>query len=191
MSERTVATDALATLGTIIDNTQKRDAIHLAVEPVVSGGTLHPGWPVSLVEGVARRDLENPLGIVDPFLTNPVLEGQRFWLVIMPRVVTSLRHVWTHPRLPDEGAVAAIGSKADSERWLREFVAKSNCPDFHSVIEAATSRVNNGWNDINYLHFDGQDAHGDIPPEFWMHFEIYTGEKVPFDERATGFSCSC
>lgn len=35
--KRSVATDALETLGTIIDDKQKRDAIHLAVEPVVAG----------------------------------------------------------------------------------------------------------------------------------------------------------
>ena len=38
--KRSVATDALETLGTIIDDTQKRDAIHLAVEPVVAGERL-------------------------------------------------------------------------------------------------------------------------------------------------------
>ncbi len=32
--KRSVATDALATLGTIIDETAKRDAIHLAVIPM-------------------------------------------------------------------------------------------------------------------------------------------------------------
>jgi hypothetical protein len=40
---RSVATDALATLGTIIDDTQKRDAIHIAVEPVIAGERLRPG----------------------------------------------------------------------------------------------------------------------------------------------------
>jgi hypothetical protein len=45
---RTVATDALATLGTIIDETAGRDAIHLAVEPVVAAHNLSPGQHVGL-----------------------------------------------------------------------------------------------------------------------------------------------
>ena len=44
-------------------------------------------------------------------------------------------------------------------------------------------------NDGEYLHFDGRDAHGVIPPEFWDHVENYTGKPCPL--RATYFSCSC
>ncbi len=40
---RTVATDALAMLGTIIDENAKRDAIHLAVIPMVAGHWMDPG----------------------------------------------------------------------------------------------------------------------------------------------------
>ena len=40
----TVATDALATLGTIIDETAGRDAIHLAVEPAVAVEKLYTSW---------------------------------------------------------------------------------------------------------------------------------------------------
>jgi hypothetical protein len=39
--QRSVATDALATPGTITDETAGRDAIHLAVEPVIAAHTLH------------------------------------------------------------------------------------------------------------------------------------------------------
>lgn len=47
MSEdRAVFTDALHTLGTVIDATQGRDAIHLAVEPVIAGEMLKPGQDV-------------------------------------------------------------------------------------------------------------------------------------------------
>jgi hypothetical protein len=39
--QRPVATDALATPGTITDETAGPDAIHLAVEPVIAAHTLH------------------------------------------------------------------------------------------------------------------------------------------------------
>src|SRR5580698_4671880 len=96
--KRSVSTDALETLGTIIDERAGRDAIHLAVEPVVAGETLIAGADVGFLEdGTVGGSAKTLLGIVDPFLKSPVLSGERFWLVVYPRQITSLRHVWTHP----------------------------------------------------------------------------------------------
>lgn len=89
----TVATDALATLGTIIDASAGRDAIHLAVEPVIAVEKLFPGQHVGFVEGGVGTS-SKPVGIVDPFITGFVAPGQHFWLVVYPRTITSLRHVW-------------------------------------------------------------------------------------------------
>lgn len=102
---RSVHTDALATLGKPdIDYNgipAARDAIHLAVEPVKAGCTLYRGDHVMIENGVAfpvRGPLEpGAVGIVDPFLLEPINPGQKFWLVVYPRQITSLRHVWTHP----------------------------------------------------------------------------------------------
>jgi hypothetical protein len=46
-----------------------------------------------------------------------------------------------------------------------------------------------GWSPDEYLHFDGEDAHGEIPDEFWTHLEVVTGERPPY--RPKYFSCSC
>jgi hypothetical protein len=198
--KRTVTTDALETLGMIISENEKRDAIHLAVEPIVAGQTLAPGQHVGLItiEGVTRAYItkqEHLLGIVDPFLNEPVRAGNRFWLVVYPRQINSLRHVWTHPAFPDAPEVAGmtpklgVDAKAASEAWLRNFIATSDCPSYEVVIAKAVDN-DDSWSD-EYLHFSGRDAHGDIPPEFWDHVEIVTGSKIPADKRATGFSCSC
>lgn len=105
---RSVHTDALASLGMIHTRQEYRDAIHLAVEPVEAGVKLKPGTHVYLNEGKAYPiygRLKTPmeakaLGIVDPFITGDIEKGQKFWLVVYPREITSLRHVWEHPSFP-------------------------------------------------------------------------------------------
>lgn len=187
--KRSVSTDALETLGMIIGPNEKRDAIHLAVDPAVAAVKLYPGQDVGFVEG-GVGPCDNPVGIVDPFLQAPVQPGERFWLVVYPRQITSLRHVWSHPLFQDElGTEAPVRDKAASEEWLRRFIARSDCPDYDTVIETALNNRNT-W-DPEYLHFDGRDAHGDIPPEFWEHLQVVTGVEIPSDRRAKYFSCSC
>lgn len=72
---------------------QKRDAIHIALTPAVCRQKiLRPGQHVGK-NGTEERP---HVGIVDPYLRAPVLEGQEFWLFLYPNTVTSLRHEWTH-----------------------------------------------------------------------------------------------
>lgn len=107
--KRTVHTDALETLGMIINDHEKRDAIHLAVEPVKARVKLFPGQDVEIQAHEAFPG-DNPVGIVDPFLKSAVLPGEYFWLVVYPRQITSLRHVWTHPKF-DNSEVEAMDVK--------------------------------------------------------------------------------
>lgn len=193
MSERKVSTDALETLGTIIDDTQKRDAIHLAVAPVRAVQRLMPGDHITIVEGRASKARTGDgHGIVDPFLEQAVRPGETFWFVMYPRKVTSLRHVWAHPDFPDEVGTeaASLGgiTKASAEAWLRDFCAKGDCPDFLTVMQIVENGDDNQW-DSNYLHFTGFDAHGEIPAEFWVHAEAYLGHKI--DRKPAYFSCGC
>lgn len=201
--KRTVSTDALETLGTVIDDTQKRDAIHLAVEPVVAGEQLWPGQDVLLVDGVAiHRDpsIQRTVGIVDPFLRGPVYQGQRFWLVVYPRQIKSLRHVWSHPDFPEEpvaeGArypappppAPANDAKSEAERWLRAHAELLGL-SFWKLLEHADSwlhyeeyYVENGSEHMR----DTFDAEG-----FWTNWSAYTGKSVPDGKNESFFSCSC
>lgn len=196
-TKHTTHTDALDTLGSIIGPNEARDAIHLAVEPAVCGeNRLKPGEHVYRREdgcyyGTTGATGQYLLGIVDPFLTADVKKGQRFWLVVYPRQITSLRHVWEHPAFAASGetAQAPDNKRAAAEAWLRDFCGRADCPGFEAVVAKALR--NDGWNPEEYLHFDGQDAHGEIPPEFWEHMEAYTGRTFGPSERPTGFSCSC
>ncbi len=107
MSDRTPITDALETLGMIHWKDEGRDAIHLAVEQVVASQYLLIGSRIGIINGIAYpadKVVDGQTvpyhGIVDPFLTNCPKAGERFWFVMKPREVRSLRHVWEHPDFP-------------------------------------------------------------------------------------------
>ncbi len=89
-------------LGELIEGEPGRDAVHIAIAPVMAGEALVPGQRVRLSDnGRAYIALwGKEVGIVDPYLSNIVGAGERFYLFLMPNTVTSLRHVWTHPAFP-------------------------------------------------------------------------------------------
>jgi hypothetical protein len=196
--------DTLATLGTILDETAARDAIHVAVATVMAACKLSPGAHIGVCDGQAGTHHLPFIGIVDPFLERSVQVGEIFWIFIYPRTVTSMRHLWTLPALPDsrqtltvDGVHTAQEWKDISEKWLRDFIRTADCPSYDIVIEAATGnyRSEDGKcysnNDGDYIMFMNLNAHGDIPPEFWTHIEIVTGKSIPTNRRASYFTCSC
>lgn len=191
--------DAMASLGMILpDDVHGRDAVHVAVFSAVSNEHLFPGQDVGLM-GEDERDkvvgeAKDAIGIVDPFLREAVHAGERFWVFLYPRTITSLSHQWAHPAFTqDVPVVVPQPSKAESEAWLLNFCALGDCPSYHTLMEAA-ARVASGepgseYED-DYLHFDGVDAHGEIPPEFWDHVSVVLGRPI-LGPRAKYFSCSC
>lgn len=182
--------DTQTRLGQLIEDGGERDAIHIAVAPVVADTRLKPGEHIGFVRDgdtslVGRA--ETCIGIVDPFLKKEVRNGDSFFMFLYPNTITSLKHHWTHPAFPAH--VTTMKSDKDaSEAWLRAFVESADCPGYETVIAAAINGGDQSWND-EYLHFDGRDAHGEIPPEFWHHVEVVTGEKIT--KRPAYFSCSC
>ncbi len=186
--KRTVATDALETLGAIIDETAGRDAIHLAVEPVIAAHTLRPGDHVGLLSGGKAGASETPVGIVDPFLGRTVQPGERFWLVVYPRQITSLRHVWTHPAFGDavEPAAKPDDEVTASRKWIEDFAARIPLA-YDVLMEGARAYICSG----DYLCFGGLLEGEYVPDEFWPHYERVTGEKVAEDNRGSFFTCSC
>lgn len=197
--KRQVATDALETLGTIITEAEKRDAIHLAVEPVIAAHTLRPGEDVGFVDGGVGV-CDSPVGIVDPFLKNAVRKGERFWLVVYPRKITSLRHVWEHPSFPGEvsspptightkselDAAAADIAMVSAQNGINE-IADDLGVDPGELMQHARSYLKSGQYWSEGERFDGEY----LPQKFWDHYEVVTGEKVPESERGSFFSCSC
>ncbi len=194
--KRTVSTDALETLGTIHTREEKRDAIHLAVLPAEAGIGLKRGQHVKLIDGKAygAYGQDDGIGIVDPFIERTVKTGERFWLVIYPRVITSLRHVWSHPQLPDEAGVVAnqFAGMSESEVWIRKWAATIPL-DYETVMCGADDMVRSkrasGYGE--YLCFGGLLEGQYVPDEFWPHYEAVRGEKVDENHRQSFFTCSC
>lgn len=186
--KRKVSTDALETLGTIIGPEEKRDAIHLAVVPIRARMILRAGDNVN-AEGLKERPY---VGIVDPFLKAPVDIGEWFWLVIYPRQITSLRHVWSHPAFPEEELTLPKPTREESERWLRDWVDNSECPSYEFLIQVAGGNEESsisGYMGEYSLTVHDREVGGMIPDEVWDHVENVIGKKVKY--RPTYFSCSC
>lgn len=188
--KRSVATDALETLGHCpIPDDSGRDAIHLAVEPVVAGMDLYPGQHVGLENGRAWASAAKKLGIVDPFLKGRVEPGQRFWLVVYPRQITSLRHVWSHPDFAGEGVPTASTDPVEVSRlWIEKFAATLDQTP-NRLMEAAENYVECG--DYTYDNSERYKNHWEAFPEFWRHYTIVTGNPAPKDATEVPFTCSC
>ncbi len=84
-------------LGTILGPERHRDAVHIAIAPVVAAVPLAPGEHIGILPDGRAGRCDKLLGIVDPFLPKHAEIGERFWLFLYPNSITSLRHVWSHP----------------------------------------------------------------------------------------------
>jgi|SRR6185369_7693820 len=188
MSNRKVSTDALETLGTIIGENEKRDAIHLAVIPMLAVERLYAGQDVGLVEGGASTIARDKLGIVDPFLKVAVQPGQRFWLVLYPRMVTSLRHVWSHPAFADESLNPDVieGVLTKARRDVQRLADEAGI-SFEEMMRFAKEFVEEAHYAVDGGRWQGISA-GD---EFWNAYEIVAGVKVDEESRGSIFTCTC
>jgi hypothetical protein len=127
------------------------------------------------------------------------MAGERFWIVVYPRQITSLRHVWEHPAFPLSGETeksSASVHPADpadiSRQWIRDF-AESVGLGSSTLMVGATDWVNDKkcGGDGEYLCFGGLLEGQNVPDEFWTHYERVTGDTVIEDHRCSFFTCSC
>lgn len=207
--KRTPHTDALETLGMIHEYDEKRDAIHLAVIPAKAAQRLDPGDHVEYKDGYAYKVAPGKgQGIVDPFLTAEVQLEQRFWFVVYPREIRSLRHVWEHPAFPSS-FVEEMDKKevdfsdpvvlqnslimGDPEAYkyrAREWMLYWGDQHGLTVEEAVQAGID--YQDRGEYLSDGGRYEGSyVPEEYWDHFDHLTGRKTSSNSRDSFFSCSC
>lgn len=207
--KRSVTTDALETLGSIIGPDEARDAIHLAVENVVAGEVLWPGQPIGLKDdgmayfhGTASMRGKKHLGIVDPFLVNRVNAGEHFWLVVFPRQIKSLRHVWEHPDFPpsrdnlmlssvthgrDDLGTSGEDTVAKASVYLHR-VARDTERTYEELIQLGKDNLDH---DEFVTQHDSESWRDSFDHDrFWDAFKLVTGID-PGDRGGYIFNCSC
>ena len=76
-----------------------------------------------------------------------------------------------------------------SERWIRG-EAENHDLSYAQLMEGARNYVENDeylYHPDDYGRFEGES----LSDEFWEHYEIVTGKRVPSNKQHSFFSCSC
>jgi hypothetical protein len=169
----------------LIKGKAERDAIHIAIAPVTAACDLNPGQDIGFI---AHGNIDlvgiNPtksIGIVSPFLKKPVKRGQKFFMLLYPNTITSLRHDWTHP----DFVQGTDSAKVSSQLWVNKY-AQELSVDLEELMDAAERHIKHG----DYWSQGGRFEGMYIDSEFWVHYEILKDTKVD-DKEASFFSCSC
>jgi len=187
----------------------KKDATHIALIPCEAAERLLPGQHVSLFRGKIYTEKGKKVGVVDPYLREPVEKGERFWLFLYQHSIIGLRHEYEHPDFPNESFKESKlegGKKiSDSQLYLNKVAEKLGI-----TYEKLRDLV------LGYL--DGSDNHGfclgndrldfetgDSRLEFWNdmckpsyslfweHFEKVEGVSITDEQKdeAYIFRCAC
>lgn len=170
-------------LGNKIVGDANRDAIHIAIAPVTAGENLKVGQHIGFISDNTELVgyCSNPIGIVDPFLSKPVKTGEKFWMCLYPKTITSLRHDWVHPAFNGE----KVGNY-ESRRWIEEYA--SGIPlSYEQIMGGAAEYLRSG----EYLCFGGLLEGISVDGEFWDHYEKVTNTQVDDRNRGSFFTCSC
>lgn len=178
----------LKTIGTILEGPQHRDAIHMAVAPVVSAKrVLRPCNHVGVNEKGEAGDFEPYIGIVDPFLKVNVKKGEQFWLFLYPGSITTLRHHWEHPAFAPE--VSTPVEHVPPPEAVKEMKALIKSRDY---MKRSYDEV---MLDADVYYKVGRETEyndrGSIEDEekFWDLYEKIRGVKVDPDKRVNFYVC--
>lgn len=190
MSEREMSEqDTQHSLGKLIDESAQRDAIHIAVAPVVATERLSPGQRIGLVghDNVQVKASATGQGIVDPFLPGAVFPGERFYMWLTPNTITSLRHLWTHPHF-DSDLISHDAHGEKSKAWIAGHadrlglsvdVLMADAADWLRHQDHKIQQGSERWRD----EFNAT--------EFWHHYEVVTGKPVAEDLKQSFYCCTC
>ena len=179
-------------IGKLLVGTEERDAIHIAVMPLIAAEKLTAGEHVGLTKnGQAHTQYQPFIGIVDPYLTETVEPGRTFYVFMYPNTVTGLRHHWQHPAFADHIEVNEGLAKA----WLQQFAAKWEFDFDHMIAVAADPDSEGRWG--AYITAYGHDLHsaGELGADhelFWHYMSVLTGKTFsPEHRERIAWGCTC
>jgi len=194
------------TLGEFLNHAEEmpgRDAIHVAILPLIAGAEIYRGSAVKLKYGTTNVGLTGEysekytggvykpgcaIGIADPFIPDYYIEeGRIFYCLLYPKTITGLEHHWNHPAI--DQAHKLLEGQSEEYIWLQQFAEKYNI-QFDEMVKAS---VNKG-----YITASGVDVHGKSSldegeyEKFWECIEAHVGKKFKEEHRdEVGWSCSC
>jgi hypothetical protein len=171
-------------LGQIIVGNQQKDAVHVAVAPVIANEILYPAQKIAFVN--LKLNLvgpsNKPIGIVDPFLQKPVNPEEQFWMFLNPGSIKSLRHDWVHPAFFEN-------EKDLAKYWLTNFAEKLGYT-FQHVMDIGSRCIEKNGSCVG--DDDAQDIFYKNKEEFLKNIAIMLD--VPYSEDlydSVYFTCAC
>lgn len=190
--------DAQFTIGKILDETARKDAVHFALAPMIAFEYLWASSRVKLMPArpgyVRHAEDDDPLaiGVTDPFLRDGVEKGQRFWVFLNPNTITNLRHDWEHPAFVEQTDDQKLAAKvADAllqtpqRRLLEDFAEKIDV-SYADLLAAADNFITTGEYLSQGPRFEGVQT----PVGFWPAYDFVTQTKSGMTDESF-FSCSC
>lgn len=195
-------------IGQLVTSSQQRDAIHIAIIPIMAGEAMNPGTRVTLNkagQAIDAGDCNAGIGVVSPFLLAPVQPGDVFWLLLNPGTIRTLRHEWSSDVFPLEPVVAIEdGYMRVSHReveasatWLRKF-AEDNFNEGRETAEAyyndMVSSFERAGEEAVFLQVHGSSRSRELQEDFselQRHLENVIGKRLPRNRDNTFFTCWC
>lgn len=167
-------------VGELCSEFAERDAIHMAIAPVIAGENLEPGIDVGLNKDRKAVSFGECIGIVDPFLRRNVKRGERFYLFLYPGTITSLRHEWKHKSFCNN-------EREESVVWLEDFAYEVN-KSFDELLKIGHKIAADGYAYVGDDH--AQSIFYERKREFLFHIGRIIN--IPdLNEKDVGFSCAC
>lgn len=200
------------TLGQLLtnDENKQRDAIHIAVAPVKAAMNLSPGEHIGFTDttcinvGTSIIIQRESIGIVDPFLKEVVKEGEWFYMLLYPKTITSLKHLWEHPAFKENPEYKYVGTttgrisssskddKQKSEAWLKQYVI-DHCPYWNESSDGYKQFLDYVKTDKTIFYY-GTDCHNyeevENADELFKHLSVVLDMNIN-KEYFKYFSCSC
>lgn len=181
--------DHVPKLGAIIDGPAERDAVHVAVVPLVAAGPLAPGAHVTEYGTLTAPG--KGIGVVDPFLLNDLVRGERFYCFLYPNTAIGLRHVYRHPVL-DADVIRRETLEllqAPAVQYIKECAALAELT-YDEMMHTAHAYLDGGHE--RDISMSASNATMDVDwPKFWASYSLLTGDAPPKNTHAEPFNCNC